>query len=125
MTFPWETISEQLQIGKWKRFNVRALPETIYSSVMEAYLSCSFGNDEPPLIRMGEGFHASLLARLVHSRPESAQETGNLSIFMGARVIQEERGFPTWEAHLYMWDRISYDLPILFVAATVELVDGA
>lgn len=65
-----------------------------------------------------------MFTAMITARLESARETGNLSIFMGAYVIREDRGFDSWVAHIYMYDRVSCELPILFVAATVTLVDG-
>jgi len=114
-------MSTQLSISRWKRVDYRALTETICSYLEEAYMSVTFGMDEPPLIRMGKGFHDTLVSRM-NLRSQEAVEIRN--IFNGARVICEDRGFDTWAAHIYMYDRVSYELPILFVAATVQLVDG-
>lgn len=107
-------------VGNWTRHEVRCTSETIASMTEEAYQSCTFGHDEPPLIRMGKGFHETMLKRFSLRNKEW---TRDLRIFNGALVLLDER-FDSWTAHLYTWDRESYELPILFVGATVKLVDG-
>jgi len=121
MDYPWGTPSIELTIGRWKCARSRTLVETIYSSLEEAYMSVTFGYSEPPLIRMGKGFHDTLVSRM-NLRSQESLEIRH--IFNGARVICEDHGFDTWSAHIYMYDRSSFELPILFVAAVVELVDG-
>jgi hypothetical protein len=136
-------------VGGWTRHEVGATPETLYKMLMEAYMSCTFGNDEPVLIRMGQGFHDTLVARVNVSRqatndsrkgaylgeaylPTTIPDVDaptldpimRMDVFMGAKILLDER-FDSWTAHIYQWDRESYELPILFVGATVKLVDGA
>jgi hypothetical protein len=140
--------SEVFAVGKWIRHEVGATPETLFKMLTEAYMSCTFGNDEPVLIRMGQGFHDTLVARVNVSRDATnAMRSGaylgdaylpdripdiderplhpilKMDVFMGAKILLDER-FDSWSAHIYQWDRESYELPILFVGATVKLVDG-
>jgi hypothetical protein len=107
-------------VSGWTRHDVAATPETVLSMLTEAYLSCTFGNSEPPLLRMGKGFWGTMLNRL---SPADQDTLGECFKFMGARVIVDDR-FDSWMCHIYIWDRERYELPILFVGATVRLVDG-
>lgn len=137
------------RVGQWTRHDVAATPETIVRMLTEAYMSCTFGNYEPVLIRMGTGFHDTLVSRVnvsieatnearrgayqgeqyVTSRVLDVDEqplrpVARLETFMGAIVLLDDR-FDSWMAHIYMWDRESYELSILFAGATCKLVDGA
>lgn len=143
--FPQDTV---FRVSRWTRHDVAATPETILTMLMEAHMSCTFGNDEPPIYRMGEGFHDTLVARtnICREATNKGRKEGYqadqylpagvpdvdappleplfyMDIFMGARILLDDR-FDSWMCHIFMWDRESYELPILFVAATVKLVDG-
>lgn len=111
-----------MQVHKWKCVHNRALAETICASLEEAYMSVTFGYSEPPLVRMGKGFHDTLVSRMAIRGRETVEIK---HLYNAACVIREDHGFDTWAAHIYMYDRSTFELPILFVAATVELVDGA
>jgi hypothetical protein len=119
---PQETV---FRVGRWTRHDVAATPETILSVLTQAHMSCTFGYDEPPLVRMGKGFHDTLISRinLANRANGIAREELKLDLFMGARVLLDDR-FDSWMCHIFMWDRETYELPILFVVANVKLVDG-
>ena len=137
-----------LSVGGWTRHEVACTPETIISMLTEVYMSGTFGYHEPPLIRMGKGFHDTLIARMNVSREATNKaRTGaylaeqyipntvpdidqpelemlvEIQSFMGAKILFDDR-FDSWSAQVFMWDRETYELPILFVVGTVKLVDA-
>jgi len=136
-------------VSKWTRHEVAATSETLLKMLTEAYMSCTFGNDEPVLMKMGQGFHDTLVSRVnisvqatndarhkaylgeqyVVSRVLDVDEkplelAQNIRTFMGALILLDDR-IDSWTCYIYSWDRESYELPILFVGAICKLVDGA
>jgi hypothetical protein len=113
-------VSTVRTVVRWTRHEVQATSETVLSMLTEAYMSCVFGNDEPPLMRMGEGFYETLASRFC-DRDDRSIYSGK---FLEAVVLVDKR-FDSWGCEVYMWDRESFEKPILFVGATCRLVDGA
>lgn len=136
-------------ISQWTRHEVAATPETILRMLTEACMATTFGNEDAVLIRMGKGFYDSVLAALnVCVEATNKARSGayqaeqflpttipdidappmekytHLPTFLGASVLLDDR-FDSWLAQVFMWDRESYELPILFVGATVRIVDAS
>jgi len=86
-------------------------PECIYKTLMDAWMSCTFGNTEPPLIKMGKGFSETI-------------SKGAIPIIFNSAVVVVDERMDNWLAQIFMWDKASYEQPILFVGATVKIVDG-
>ncbi len=108
------------RVSRWTRHEVATTESTIVSLLEEAYQSCTFGYDEPQVARMGQRFFEALLKRL----PLRSQETvTRLMLYNAARIIVDSR-MDSDVAHFYVWDRETYELPILFAGATVKLVDA-
>ena len=109
---------------RWTVYQVAATPETLLSTLTEAYLTGTFGDEEPVLIRVGEGFWKALCASLEKIPQHDGQRAIDQKIFMAAMILVDSR-FDSWKAHIYMWDRESFEFPILFVTATVIVKEGA
>ena len=117
----WSSISIRT-IGKWTRREVACTSETILPMLEEAFQSCVFGNDEPPLIRMGKGFQETFQARIVATGGRWGYGLDHFRSLKSNLIVDERLN--SWAAQIFVWDRESYELPILFVGATVELRDG-
>lgn len=132
-------------VTRWTRHEVGATGQTICSALTGAVLTCTYGYEDPPVIVVGTTFHDKLVAQVNLSRratnrarngayeSESYLRTtvgdvdepplddlSSVDIFMGCKIVVDAQQWPL-TAKVYMWDRETYDFPILFVGATVTL----
>jgi hypothetical protein len=107
-------------VSQWTRHEVATIEATILSVTEDAYMSCTFGYDEPRLVTMGKRFLETLLKRLPGRSVEHIVRVGTYN----AAYILKDHSADEDVAHFFMIDRESYDMPIFFVGATVKLVDA-
>jgi hypothetical protein len=90
--------------------------ETVFSALMNAWMSCTYGNSEPVLVRMGKAFSHYVFARRF-CQPSSFRSA----------VVMVDESLDSFTAQLFMWDKSTFfpKTPILFAAAEVVIADEA